>query len=340
MSISTNSMSQERGFVVAGTQSKPRKLTDLFLDDEGADIKAVIKHAFILPAHNDLLKASDFIDPAEWFELRNTANGTELWLKAGITLTDDIFIDFKGISGQEGSFFWLRVMQDEDAGADKFKISLTTTDATVIGSDGDDHLTVRHAQNYSETNVNCYGVNRIYAGSGDDLVEAGNGRDLISGQSGDDILFASGGDDVIRGGRGDDILLGGHGDDVLRGGRGNGRLNGGDGADNLRGGRGDDILDGSDGQDTLIGGTGNDIFVLGAAGDNDLIKDFARGDQLDFIGGGKTAIFTKTVGKNTLLLNGSGENAEIYATLRGFTDGLTDIDGHDANIAFVDLDIV
>ena len=171
-------------------------------------------------------------------------------------------------------------------------------------------------------------------------IEGGLGNDKISGGAFTDGLQGGGGNDVLRGNGGDDGLEGNAGRDKLYGGNGNDLLLGGAGNDVLKGGAGNDKLHGGEGQDKLSGGKGNDIFVLGAAGDNDLIKDFARGDQLDFIGEAKITVFTKTVGKNTLLLNGSGDDAEIYATLRGFTDGLSDIDGHDANIAFVDLDIV
>ena len=172
-------------------------------------------------------------------------------------------------------------------------------------------------------------------------IEGGRGNDKIFGGAYTDGLQGGGGNDVLKGNGGDDGLEGNEGRDKLYGGNGNDILLGGNGNDVLKGGAGNDKLHGGAGRDKLVGGDGNDIFVLGAAGDNDLIKDFTHGeDRLDFTSRAKVTLYTKTIGKNTVLLNGSGDDAKVYATLREFTGGLTDIDGHDANIAFVDLDIV
>ena len=84
---------------------------------------------------------------------------------------------------------------------------------------------------------------------GDDMIDAGNGDDLLSGLDGDDILIGGSGDDGLSGGDGDDILLGQQDEDVLRGDAG---------LDSLSGGSGDDILFGGAGADTLSGGAGRD----------------------------------------------------------------------------------
>lgn len=101
--------------------------------------------------------------------------------------------------------------------------------------------------------------------------------------SGDDQISGRPGDDALRGGDGDDSLFGLDGDDRLAGNRGNDRLWGGAGRDSLLGGRGDDVLTGHAGPDRLTGGLGADRFVFAsapAAGESDLIVDFAPGEDL------------------------------------------------------------
>ena len=79
-----------------------------------------------------------------------------------------------------------------------------------------------------------------------------DGDDRLFGGTGDDVLLGMGGDDYIDGGDGNDLLFGGSGDDFL---------DGGNGADKLYGGDGNDILV-YDASDVLIqGGSGIDFMV-------------------------------------------------------------------------------
>jgi uncharacterized protein len=91
-------------------------------------------------------------------------------------------------------------------------------------------------------------------------IDAGNGKDVITGTAGDDIL---------RGGNGKDTLIGNAGDDTLRG------------------GNGADILNGGAGNDLLKGGNGKDIFVFALTGNGtDTIRDFTVGqDQIGLSAG-------------------------------------------------------
>lgn len=89
-------------------------------------------------------------------------------------------------------------------------------------------------------------------------IDAGNGKNTLTGTAGDDLLLGGNGKDTLLGNGGNDTLIGGNGVDILNGGAGN---------------------------DTLNGGNGNDIFVLAGNG-TDTIQDFAPGqDQIGLSGG-------------------------------------------------------
>lgn len=158
-------------------------------------------------------------------------------------------------------------------------------------------------------------------------------------------LKGGSGNDRIIGADGSDDLMGAGGNDRLDGKDGGDRLNGGDGNDVLRGGNGDDILIGGAGRDKLVGGKGDDEFhllettVLRKA---DIIKDFTAGDEL-FFGKSVDTVYARVSGKNTILQNGSGPDAEVYAVLKGYTETLTDSDAftaRDQDFEFVYLDVV
>ncbi|MFQ5763872.1 MAG: FecR domain-containing protein, partial [Rhodospirillales bacterium] len=85
------------------------------------------------------------------------------------------------------------------------------------------------------------------------------------------------GDDVLEGGEGADVLYGGAGNDVLHGGKGDDVLYGGAGDDILKGGKGDDVLEGGAGDDVILGGKGSDVFVFKPGAGKDIIEDFREG---------------------------------------------------------------
>ena len=147
------------------------------------------------------------------------------------------------------------------------------------------------------------------------------------------------GNDKITGAKGDDVLHGHKGNDKLKGKAGNDRLVGNEGNDVLYGGAGDDILVGGAGRDIMVGGKGDDTFYIGDLASSvrlaDVIKDYGKGnDMLSFVTGTHT-VYVKNTGKDTILQNGTGDDAEIYAILRGYTDPLTvdDADG----ITFIEI---
>lgn len=111
---------------------------------------------------------------------------------------------------------------------------------------------------------------------GDDRLEIqslptlGNAPVIFMGD-GNDTVIGSAASELIQGGNGADLLQGGDGDDTISGGTGNDIIDGGDGADALVGDEGDDELSGSAGNDTVSGGTGTNL-VDGGLGDDQLFE--------------------------------------------------------------------
>ena len=151
---------------------------------------------------------------------------------------------------------------------------------------------------------------------GNDLVDAGSGKDEVLGGFGKDILYGRGGNDDLEGGSGrDDIygnggndeLEGDDGSDLLVGGRGRDDLDGGNGNDILKGNQGDDWLDGGNGNDFLRGGGGYDVFEFEHRSGDDIVADFTDGKDLldltdfDFRGAGQVLKHAAQIGGDTLL---------------------------------------
>jgi Ca2+-binding RTX toxin-like protein len=127
----------------------------------------------------------------------------------------------------------------------------------------------------------------LLGGSGDDeIVGSDDGKDdpkfedtirfgdVIDGGDGHDVIYGLGGGDNIHGGLGNDVIYGGtHGDRIIAGvdavvapAVDNDLVYGGDGNDVIFGGDGNDLLRGGDGINTIDGGPGiNDIDLTGAS---------------------------------------------------------------------------
>ena len=129
----------------------------------------------------------------------------------------------------------------------------------------------------------------VYGTPGNDVLEAGNGRQILVGQGGDDVLSGGNQDDCLLGGPGDDVLRGDNGKDILLGGLGADHLDGGNGKDKLIGGLGADRLDGGEGKDRLDAGgnpgdtcftTGAPDELIGCGEDESLVADDATTPDL------------------------------------------------------------
>lgn len=133
----------------------------------------------------------------------------------------------------------------------------TAGDDVILGTEGDD---VINAGDGRDSICGLGGDDTINAGFGADVVFAGPGADTVFAGQGLDIVYGEGGADFISGGKGKDVLNGGNGNDDIRGNEGTDTLNGGAGNDELRGGQKADLIFGGDGDDNLVGGTRPDIM--------------------------------------------------------------------------------
>ncbi|MBE9040294.1 calcium-binding protein [Oscillatoriales cyanobacterium LEGE 11467] len=132
------------------------------------------------------------------------------------------------------------------------------------------------------------GDDSVSGSQGNDQILTNQGNDTVDGGEGSDAIFAGQGNDIVDGGEDNDLISGDLGNDVVSGGSGDDAVYGGQGNDNLLGGEGNDLILGGQGDDVISGGAGNDVM----AGDrgNDTITG---GDGEDrFVFGG---VFNSTV---------------------------------------------
>jgi hypothetical protein len=127
--------------------------------------------------------------------------------------------------------------------------------ATIVGTNGDDHLIGTAARDI------------VVAGRGHDRVSARQGNDLVCGGPGFDELFLGRGADKANAGWGADFVAGARGNDSIWGGAGRDSIGGGAGRDTIWGGAGWDTIWGGAGWDTIWGGTGRDTIWGGAGRD-------------------------------------------------------------------------
>ena len=111
------------------------------------------------------------------------------------------------------------------------------------------------------------GADRVNGGRGSDKLMGGGGADVLSGDQGADRLYGNAGDDQLSGGPGTDVVVGNGGADRLFGDAGNDTIEGFDGNDVLNGGAGDDQLWGHEGRDEFIAGSGSDRIHGGVGTD-------------------------------------------------------------------------
>ncbi len=102
--------------------------------------------------------------------------------------------------------------------------------------------TENHAIPYTEVYIKLDSISSIAGTLGNDIINAGDGDDLIIEDLGNDTINGGNGNDSIGAGAGADIINGDAGNDNINGGAGGDTLNGGIGNDIIYGGAGDDII--------------------------------------------------------------------------------------------------
>ena len=174
----------------------------------------------------------------------------------------------------------------------------------LVGSDYDDTFTGNDLDNVVDSGE---GNDLLFDAGGNDSYTGGGGDDSIIGASGNDTLDAGMGNDSVVGGIGDETIFGGDGNDLIFDGAGNDSYSGGGGDDSITGGSGNDMLDGGTGNDSIAGGIGDET-IFGGDG-NDLIFDGAGNDS--YAGGGGDDSIVGGTGNDTL--DAGMGNDTVYA---------------------------
>ena len=184
---------------------------------------------------------------------------------------------------------------DGDAGNDAVDYSAVTTTIGV-------NLNTGVASGSAIGIDSLAGIERVFAGSGNDSLVASADSFLIDGGAGND---------TILGGSGANILVGGLGNDIMRGFAGNDRLNGGSGNDRLE------------------GNAGNDVFIFANGFGTDVVVDFDEFSNVEKIDLSAVTAITSFVDLAANHLTQVGANAVI-------TDGANTITLNDVLIADLD----
>jgi Ca2+-binding RTX toxin-like protein len=157
------------------------------------------------------------------------------------------------------------------------------------------------------------GDDDIDGGNGDDTLYGSAGEDELVGGGGNDEIFADSDADTVSGDAGNDRIEGGGASDTISGGADNDQIKGDEGDDIVSGDVGDDLLDGGAGKDTVSGGAGDDT-VLGGAQDDTLSGD-AGNDTLD--GGIGADTLDGGAGNDTFLVD---DAADVVSDFGGGAD--------------------
>lgn len=224
-------------------------------------------------------------------------------------------LDWVGDADSEYIFgtSWLDVLKGEDGndvlygleGADK--IYGGKGKDRIFGDGGDDMIWTSGKTTIEINNADPSFGEYDFAsgGSGNDSIygDAGEFIEKLFGGSGDDLIKAYGGEDHLEGGAGNDTLYGGDGADRILGDGGIDKITAGAGTDWVEGGDGDDFIDGGDDDDDIDGGNGND-YIYGGAG----FDEIRGGSGNDVLAGHKT-------GDTMVVIYGEDGDDEIFASL-------------------------
>ncbi|MFN7156566.1 MAG: midcut-by-XrtH protein [Acidovorax sp.] len=213
--------------------------------------------------------------------------GGGVWQIAPADLPN-LALNLPGSYTSSASTLTVQVISTESANGVTASASSTVTlkaDYTTVD------VTTTESGNYVGFSVNEH----IQGGSGNNIIGASGGNNVVLGGDGDDVISSSGGSNILNGGPGDDTISAGSGTDVLIGGPGNDTLKGGEAGESFIDvfvwHLGDQGAAGVPAVDTILN------FSTASAGSN-----FSGGDVLDL----RDLLQGERVGAN----NGAGNLAD------------------------------
>ncbi|WP_167684739.1 M10 family metallopeptidase C-terminal domain-containing protein [Parasedimentitalea denitrificans] len=161
--------------------------------------------------------------------------------------------------------------------------AITPMNLTLIGTPDADVL---HGEEGDDTISGLDGPDRLIGNGGNDSLLGGDGNDTLNGGAGDDFIFGGETEadlrDIVYAGSGNDSIDAGYGNDLVYGQEGNDTIAGGFGTDDLQGQDGNDVITGSALSDLVFGGNGDD-FVNGGFG-HDRINGGSGADKFYHLG--------------------------------------------------------
>ena len=157
------------------------------------------------------------------------------------------------------------------------------------------------------------GINEIYAGAGDDIIDFSSSRYSyagtcmsVHGEDGDDVIWLTGNNNSIWGDAGNDRIIGGASGDTISGGSGD---------------------------DYMHGGGGEDIFAFGNGWGNDIVEQLPDGKVTLWFENGSLdnwdeSTLTYRDGDNSVKVNGvalenitlkfGDDGSELYGRMENF----------------------
>lgn len=152
---------------------------------------------------------------------------------------------------------------------------------------------------YDDILTGSSGNNTITALDGDDVIDTGEGNNVVFGDGGADTITGGSGNDSINGGTGDDIIDAGNGSNIISGGSGNDTITGGDDNDLIGGGADNDLIDAGNGNNIVFGGSGDDTIITG--------------DDMDSVNGGNGDDTVRASAGNDTFNGGNGTDWLDYS---------------------------
>ena len=295
-------------------------------------------------AGDDLVRGGEGADKLYW---NGSADGTDRDVYVGgddhQPVWDESHTHVTSVAGSENYTF----DPYNHNGGDSLGLNLGTSEGlTVTYSNTEDG----QATDALGNEISFDGIERVYLGDGDNLVDArgaqilyhdglnsqgqpihsvgirlysGAGEDTIHGSTGTDYIQSGGGNDVVHGGEGNDVIETGSGDDVAYGEGGDDGFRWGNGNSNAS--VGNDIYDGGAGFNTLNAWQCATPDANGVSAGVHLVFDSSSSGDIDALGGVDGHIRflnmqNMRTGNGNDVIDGSNANVDGYRVFADWGD--------------------